>query len=191
MSTNLECERKFLVDPTLLPEGYDKNAYRLLQGYIINEQEINVRIRMYAKEDLTETEKAIFDSSHITALIALPHLFSRAVLTVKTEHSYATRNETEVNIAVDAGLALLSETEEIFRKSRAVVPYGGYVWEVDTYYPPLQPLVVAEVELDVQELYAEIDVPTWCTEEVTGDTRYSNAALASEARRRSNPLLTQ
>ena len=53
-------------------------------------------------------------------------------------------------------------------KIRYKIPYQGFVWEVDEFLGDNAGLVVAEIEL-----------PGWIGEEVTGDRRYANSALAS------------
>ena len=65
-------------------------------------------------------------------------------------------------------------------KTRYVVPAGGGLrWEVDEFHGRLAPLVVAEIELPGED--AAFDRPSFIGEEVTGDPRYFNSALAAQA----------
>ena len=52
----------------------------------------------------------------------------------------------------------------------------GGDWVLDCFEGENAPLVLAEVELPDAE--APLVLPDWCAEEVTGDGRWSNAALA-------------
>ena len=47
---------------------------------------------------------------------------------------------------------------------------------VDCFQGENAPLVLAEVELASAQ--AELRIPPWCGEEITGDSRWSNAVLA-------------
>ncbi len=67
----------------------------------------------------------------------------------------------------------------VLSKTRWEVPHAGQLWTVDEYLapPPLAGLVLAEVELDAEEI--DPPLPAWLGAEVTDDPRYSNAALAA------------
>ncbi|MBV9661948.1 MAG: hypothetical protein JO337_12400 [Acidimicrobiales bacterium] len=62
------------------------------------------------------------------------------------------------------------------RKTRYLVPLGGRHFEVDVYSGRHEGLVIAEVELDSPD--DPVDLPAWVVEEVTGDPRWTNAALS-------------
>jgi CYTH domain-containing protein len=66
----------------------------------------------------------------------------------------------------------------VIRKTRHLVPFGGHTWEIDVFEGAHQGLVVAEVELD--EAGDTLELPDWLGEEVTGQFRYSNQALATQ-----------
>ena len=64
----------------------------------------------------------------------------------------------------------------IIRKTRYVLVYCGYVWEVDEFHDENSGLIVAEIELNsIDETF---DLPPWVGEEVTADYRYLNSNLA-------------
>ena len=102
----------------------------------------------------------------------------RAYLTVKGPGGLV-RAEFEYPIPAEDATTLLTLCRgETLHKTRWTVPFGGHDWTVDEFHSParLAGLVLAEVELtsaDVQPL-----LPPWLGQEVTGDPRWSNAALA-------------
>lgn len=64
----------------------------------------------------------------------------------------------------------------VVEKVRYLVPYGGFVWEVDEYFGENEGLFTAEIELDGEEV--SFSVPPWLGPEVSADRRYSNGALS-------------
>lgn len=62
-------------------------------------------------------------------------------------------------------------------KNRYEIQHGGKVWEVDEFLEDNEGLLVAEIELESEnELF---DLPVWVAEEVTEESKYYNANLAS------------
>lgn len=145
-----EIERKFLV----AGDGWNEDAGQaraIRQGYLSADRAASVRVR-------------IVDDA-------------RAMLTIKTGGGLS-RNEFEYEIPLDDGLQILEACNgDIVEKTRHVVPHGGYEWEVDVYGGRHEGLVVAEVEM--QSEADDPELPGWLGEEVTGDQRWSNAALAT------------
>lgn len=99
-------------------------------------------------------------------------------LTVKGVTVGATRDEWEYPIPV-------SDAEEMAErltggwgidKTRYIVEYDGFVWEVDEFHGRHDGLVVAEVELPSEHTAASL--PPFVGQEVTGDSRYYNSTLA-------------
>lgn len=64
-------------------------------------------------------------------------------------------------------------------KTRWEVPHLGHLWTVDEFLAPdrLAGLVLAEIELE--DTSVDPPLPEWLGQEVTGDPRWTNAALAS------------
>jgi adenylate cyclase len=81
--------------------------------------------------------------------------------------------------ADDAGQILALSPLAELGKTRFEVEHEGHLWTVDEFHAPpaLKGLVLAEVELDSEEV--EPPLPGWLGAEVTEDPRYSNAALAA------------
>jgi adenylate cyclase len=104
----------------------------------------------------------------------------RAFLTVKGPAEGAVRDEYEYPIPVGDAAEMLERlcAGGSVEKVRHRVPFGDRTWEVDVFAGENAPLVVAEVELE--SAGAEVALPPWLGAEVTGDPRYTNAALARE-----------
>lgn len=143
----IEIERKFLVVNDKYKMG---TPQRISQGYICSENDRVVRIRI--KGD-------------------------KAYLTIKNATIGFARNEYEYEIPVADAEAMLKNTcqQPIIDKTRYVLEYKGFIWEVDEFHGDNEGLVVAEIELDSRE--ATFDHPDFIGEEVTGDARYYNACL--------------
>jgi CYTH domain-containing protein len=89
-----------------------------------------------------------------------------------------TEVEVEIGVADFDELWTLAPDRRI-DKTRYRVAVGDHVAEVDVYAGSLQGLVVVEVEFaDRGEAEAFVP-PPWFGDEVTGDPRWSNAALAT------------
>lgn len=145
-----EIERKFLViDRSFVDISVSRR--RLRQTYISDRPEATVRIRI--SDD-------------------------KAFLTVKGLNRGAVRDEWEWPIP-------LSEAEEMagrltsgwaIDKTRYIVPFGGFTWEVDEFHGRFEGLVVAEVELPSAD--TEFELPPFAGREVTGDPAYYNSSLS-------------
>ena len=144
-----EIERKFLVRG----DGWRSFVSRtrlLKQAYIASMDDRSVRVRL--------------ENGHI------------ATLTVKIGRTM-TRDEFEYAIPTsDAEELLGTAIGVIIRKTRHVVPFKGFTWEVDVFEGAHAGLIIAEVEMDDESDRPEL--PDWVGEEVTGQYRYSNQALA-------------
>jgi CYTH domain-containing protein len=88
---------------------------------------------------------------------------------------------TEIELEVDAAtfdeLWQLAPARRI-EKTRYLAPASGHTAEVDVYGGSLAGLVVAEVEFDSRRDAEAFVPPPWFGDELTGDARWSNAALA-------------
>lgn len=145
----IEIERKFLVKSDWMPEG---SGTRFVQGYLHSGGNgATVRVRVAG---------------------------DRAWLTVKGPSERGARLEYEYRIPVADAEEMLKElgTGHFVEKTRHLVDHEGHTWEVDVFDGVNDGLVVAEVELS--SLDEEVELPSWVTEEVTGDSRYANAWLS-------------
>ncbi len=102
----------------------------------------------------------------------------RAYLTIKGPVRNFSRSEFEYDIPVADAEALLREFcgSRRVEKTRFLVPYEGFVWEVDEYYGDNAGLFTAELEIESET--TKFPVPPWIGQEVSADRRYSNGALS-------------
>ena len=101
----------------------------------------------------------------------------RAVITIKSKATGASRGEWEYDIPVSDAAELLAGLCEqpLVEKTRHRIEHAGHVWEVDEFMGGNAGLVVAEIELDAED--EAFDRPDWIGVEVTGDKRYYNSSL--------------
>lgn len=143
-----EIERTFLVDD----DSYKEMAVltvHIIQGYLNRDPERTVRVRI---------------------------LNDSAYLTVKGITRGFERDEFEYEIPLEDGLQILDLcTGRILNKTRYIVPFENFTWEVDEYHGELEGLVVTEVEMDHSD--EQISLPPFAGKEVTGDPKYYNSQL--------------
>ena len=146
---SVEIERKFLVrDDRWKALG---RGVLLRQGYLSAHPERVVRVRIEGES---------------------------AMLTIKGRPVGIVRGEWEYPIPMDDARAFLDGLCErpLIEKTRYRIPHAGFVWEVDEFHGENDGLVVAEIELAVED--QAFDRPDWIGAEVTGDPRYHNSNLA-------------
>jgi adenylate cyclase len=149
LASGEEIERKFLVSSR--PPGLGEGT-PIRQGYVpIGLEDVELRVRNKGDEH---------------------------VVTVKRGHGER-RGEQEEEIGPDAFDALWALTEgRRIEKTRHAIEHGELVIELDVYGGALEGLLVAEIEFDSEEAAERFEAPDWLDRELTGDERYSNAALA-------------
>jgi CYTH domain-containing protein len=153
----VEIERKFLV--RALPEDLESwAATRLEQGYVAITDDAEVRVRRRAGD-------------------------ATATLTIKSAPGLArVEEELELDARRFAGLWPLTAGRRLVktRHTREVAP--GIVYELDVYEGDLEGLQTLEVEFADEATAGAFDPPPWAGDELTGDRRYANQALALEGR---------
>lgn len=147
----VEIERKFLV----LNDSWRKNAMGVLfrQGYLSAEPDRTVRVRL--EGDLGK-------------------------LTIKGKTEGISRSEYEYDIPQQDASELLDKLclQPLIEKTRYRVEHGGLIWEIDEFYGANEGLMIAEVELESEQM--EIELPDWIGQEVSDNPRYYNANLVRE-----------
>jgi len=147
----VEIERKFL----LASEAWRATAQpgvKMIQGYfILSPGAPSIRIRIAGE---------------------------RAFLTAKGVIRNFSRSEFEYEIPVADAEAMLHEFcgGRHVEKIRFLVPFEGFVWEVDEYFGDNAGLFTAELELDDEN--TQFPLPPWVGKEVTADRRYGNGSLS-------------
>ncbi len=143
-----EIERKYLVADSSFKE-MAREEIEISQGYLNRDPERTVRVRIWGE---------------------------KGFLTVKGITEGCCRKEFEYGIPHADALELLGLCEEgILRKTRYIVDYEGWKWEIDEYHGRLEGLTVAEIELPAAD--ATYPLPQFIGKEVTGDPSYYNSAL--------------
>ena len=144
----LEIERKFLVKS----DAYRDNAQSLdiKQVYLSITEKIAIRVRIDGMQ---------------------------AALAIKSKVSDRVNLEYEYSIPIDEARSLMNLDDLPFiSKTRYLIQYKGWAWEVDEFHDKNEGLIVAEIELDTENDI--IKIPPWIGEEVTADYRYLNSNLA-------------
>ena len=86
------------------------------------------------------------------------------------------RHEFEYAIPVSDAESLWTLAPHRLEKTRFALSLVGGDWVVDQFAGRNGPLLLAEVELPAAQ--TALEIPAWCGREITGDGRWSNAALA-------------
>lgn len=146
-----EIERKFLVAGVSWKAGVTGTLTR--QGYLSSNKERTVRVRIAG---------------------------GKAFLTIKGVSRGVVRTEFEYPIPLEDASTMLEALCErpLIEKTRWVVPFGGFIWEIDEFHGANTGLVVAEVELP--SAGTKPPLPPWVREEVSSDPHYYNANLVEK-----------
>ncbi len=146
----LEIERRFLVSSDEW-KAVAFNAKKFRQCYLIVSSEgITVRVRISADK--------------------------QSWLTLKAPERGIIRHEFEYLIPFRDAQEIWKLSKHRLIKTRYQLVKADGDWVVDCFEGANSPLVIAEVELSRENF--PIDVPAWCGREVTGDSGFSNVALA-------------
>ena len=148
----VEIERRFL----LTGEGWRSLAgapQPLRQGYLAASADgVTVRVRLRGVEAAWLPLKAAADAIGLV------------------------RHEFEYAIPVSDAESLWTLAPHRLEKTRFALSLVGGDWVVDQFAGRNGPLLLAEVELPSAQ--TALEIPAWCGREITGDGRWSNAALA-------------
>ncbi len=148
--TNLEIERKFLVEAT--PSNLASYPSKEIeQGYIAIAEETEVRVRRKG---------------------------AQYFLTVKKGHGLV-REETEILIEQSQFTPLWQLTSgQRVQKIRYEIPYLSHLIEVDVYQESLAPLITADVEFPSLEASKNFTPSAWLGNEISGIPAFANKNLA-------------
>jgi len=142
-----EIERKFLVSGDGWRGG---EGTRFSQGYLTADPDRTVRVRLAGE---------------------------KAWLTLKGRPVGISRSEFEYEIPIaDAAELLKLCLPTVIDKTRYCVDHEGHTWEIDVFHGENDGLIVAEVELESEDIQPPI--PEWIGQEVSDDPRYFNSHLS-------------
>lgn len=144
-----EIERKFLVANVDAAISEAVTHKHIVQGYLSTNPDATVRVR------IADTQ---------------------GFLAVKSRNHGAERNEWEYEIPHADALEMLKLSQSrVIDKTRYLVPFEGFTWEVDLFHSH-PGLALAEVELPGAD--TPISLPAWIGQEVTDNPAYYNSALS-------------
>lgn len=145
---NLEIERRFLVDESILILPQDKKSIK--QGYLFSDSHQALRVRMIE-------DKYFF--------------------TYKYKKTSINRYEFEYLISKEDGEKLLSLSDNfIISKDRYYQKTDKHLWEIDIFHNENKGLIIAEVELENEN--EDIIFPDWIGKEISNDDKYFNFNLS-------------
>lgn len=145
----IEIERKFLLANDSWRPASSGTIYR--QGYLSDNNLTTVRVRIQG---------------------------NKGVLTIKGPSHDGARAEYEYGIPLEEASEMLNNlcVSSVVEKTRYLVVYEGFSWEIDEFSGENNGLIVAEIELE--SITQPFAMPPWLGKEVTDDPRYYNAMLA-------------
>ncbi len=100
----------------------------------------------------------------------------KAFITLKSYLNALTNYEFEYSIPIKDAIELIKLSKYKITKKRYQIKINKKNWVVDIFGGSNFPLKIAEIELNHQN--EEIQIPSWCVQEITGIKSLSNASLA-------------
>lgn len=144
-----EIERKFIVANSSYRD-MSVAEHLIIQAYLNRDPKATVRVRI---------------------------IDNKAFLTVKGKNEGALRDEWEYPIPVSDARGMIARcaSGRVIEKTRFIVPFEGFMWEIDEFGGELKGLTVAEIELpSIDTLFS---LPPFVGDEVTGYPHYYNSSL--------------
>ncbi len=100
----------------------------------------------------------------------------KAYLTLKYSFNGLTNYEFEYSIPTKDAKELIKLSKYKINKTRHLIKINKKHWVIDIFSGSNFPLKIAEIELNSED--EEIQIPSWCAQEITGIKSLSNASLA-------------
>ena len=100
----------------------------------------------------------------------------RALITLKSSVNGLVNKEFEYSIPIQDAIELIKFAKYRIIKKRYYLKINNKDWVVDLFYGSNSSLKIAEIELNSES--EEIQIPSWCGQEITGIKSLSNASLA-------------
>jgi adenylate cyclase len=153
----VEIERKYLV-AELPPDLRAWEAQRIEQGYLAITDDVEVRVRRRG---------------------------DRATLTIKSAPGLVrVEEELDLDERRFASLWPLTAGRRVVKTRHVREAAPGVVLELDVYEGDLEGLYTLEVEFGDEDAARAFAPPPWAGDDVTGDPRFANQALATAGRPR-------
>ena len=103
---------------------------------------------------------------------------NQSYITLKSSLNGFVNNEFEYSIPIKDGIELLHLSKYKITKTRYQLKINKKNWVVDLFDGSNFSLKIAEIELNSES--EEIQIPSWCGQEITGIKSLSNASLAKK-----------
>ena len=100
----------------------------------------------------------------------------KAYITLKSSLNGLKNYEFEYSIPIKDAMELIQLSKYKITKTRYQLKINTRIWVVDLFYGSNSSLKIAEIELNSES--EEIQIPSWCGQEITGIKSLSNASLA-------------
>ena len=100
----------------------------------------------------------------------------KAYITLKSSSNGFTNYEFEYSIPLKDAIELIKLSKYKINKTRYQLKINKKLWVVDLFDGLNSSLKIAEIELSSES--EDIEVPSWCGQEITGIKSLSNASLA-------------
>lgn len=164
-----EIERKFLTQSTAYRQLATGTYYR--QGYIPTVNGMTVRIRIAGTHAYTTFKDHAVGLTRHEFEYEIPVADAQQLLTLMCEQPQIEKHRYVI--------PLQSCTDAAGHPCTATLPDGtpvpGLHWEVDEFHGANEGLIVAELEVPSETV--QFTLPSWISQEVTGDHRYYNSQL--------------
>ena len=101
----------------------------------------------------------------------------KSYITLKSSLNESINYEFEYSIPLKDAFELIKLSNYKITKTRYQLKIDKKNWVVDLFDGPNSSLTIAEIELNSE--FEEIQIPSWCGQEITGIKLLSNASLAT------------
>ena len=103
---------------------------------------------------------------------------NQAYITLKSSLNGFTNYEFEYEIPIQDAIELFNLSKNKITKTRYQLKIDKKDWVVDCFKSLNSSLTIAEIELNSES--EQIQIPSWCEQEITGIKSLSNASLAEK-----------
>lgn len=170
---DFEFERRFFVQSLPKELAGETNPNLIVQTYFLASQGYGLRIRLQA----TGLGKPVpADISGKEAIELFADDFDLCVLAAKGPYVGGTRYEAERELDVSVGTQMSILGGATLVKLRYGLWLGQDGWVIDQFLGDNGPLIIAECERAGPVV--DLEIPSFCVEEVSDDARFSNDSLA-------------
>jgi CYTH domain-containing protein len=145
----------------------------IVQSYYVHEDNYALRVRLQSSTVAVDMTPG---TEPLQVVERWRDTFTQAFVTVKGPVVQGMRYEAEKAIDPSVGVELVLRSGLPIVKNRYSVWLGEDGWSIDVFGGANHPLIVAEAERSGP--VTNLEIPSFCTTEITDDIRFSNDSLA-------------